>query len=188
MKQSMSVLVSSQTSEWYTPQLYTDMARAVMGNIDLDPASCSMANEWICADSIYTIADNGLSKPWRGNVWLNPPRGKLNGKSSQAIWADKLCQEHEAGRVEQAILLTRCMPGYKWWDTLFQSCPVCIMEGRISFVAPDGSAKGKDKAGASFWYFGWRLPKFRGTFSRIGRVIVPNSSVSEWTFRQRGRQ
>ena len=59
--------------ELYTPAEYVEAARDVMGVIDLDPASCKLANTIIQAKRFYDQKTNGLLKPWSGKVWMNPP-------------------------------------------------------------------------------------------------------------------
>jgi hypothetical protein len=44
-----------------------------MGSIDVDPASSTTANGLIGAQTFYDINDDGLTQPWHGNVWMNPP-------------------------------------------------------------------------------------------------------------------
>lgn len=65
----------------------------MLGRIDLDPASCALANSRIRAARYYTAADNGLSKPWHGNVFLNPP-GDPRGRLVKAFW--RRAVEHAA--------------------------------------------------------------------------------------------
>lgn len=55
-----AALLSSVSNEWYTPVLYVEAARRVMGSIDLDPASCPFANETVRASHYFTTDDNGL--------------------------------------------------------------------------------------------------------------------------------
>ena len=46
-------MVSSETNEWYTPKKYVDVARQILGEIDLDPASCIVANRVIKAKQFW---------------------------------------------------------------------------------------------------------------------------------------
>lgn len=171
MKQSMQLLTSSAKTEWYTPQIYTDAAREVMGSIDLDPASCPLANEWIQANHIYTKEEDGLKYPWIGNVWLNPPFGHVGRQM-----VHHLCDQYDKGYVGQAVLLTKCVPGYKWWDTLFHErrFPVCFVKDRIAFLEiVDGKlvGDGVSKAGTNLWYLGRHKMRFGDVFSEFGRIV-----------------
>lgn len=178
MQQAMRVLTSSESNDWYTPPRYIEAAREAMGGIDLDPASCEAANRWIQAYRYYS--SNGLQATWWGRVWLNPPYGKTGSRSNQDVWARKLEAEYLDGYVTQAILLTKAVPGYAWWERLFRAWPVCFAEDRIEFLRLDPrtgevASKGRAKAGASFWYVGpaSRWPRFRQVFGQFGRVIDP---------------
>jgi hypothetical protein len=63
------------SDEWLTADSpFLKAARNTLGGkFDLDPASCAEANKIIRAKRFFTKAENGLSHPWPGNVWCNPP-------------------------------------------------------------------------------------------------------------------
>lgn len=75
----------SGTPEHYTPAHVIEAARATLGEIDLDPASCAAANQVVRATRYYAQADNGFLKPWAGRVFLNPPGGACDRYGRQVI-------------------------------------------------------------------------------------------------------
>ena len=55
-------------NEWFSPPEIVEAARIVMGGIDLDPASCEVANAIVKATHFFSIRDDGLSREWSGKV------------------------------------------------------------------------------------------------------------------------
>jgi hypothetical protein len=62
--------------EWYTPAwIFNELGMS----FDLDPSSPHNMETAVPATTKYTIFDDGLTKPWFGRVWLNPPYGPETG-------------------------------------------------------------------------------------------------------------
>lgn len=160
--QKPHVAYNSGNNEWYTPKEFIEAATAVMGCIDLDPASSEIANKTVGANHIYTIEDNGLVKPWFGNVWLNPPYASdLIGK-----FADKLV--NELGHIKQAIVLVNNATETEWFCTMIeQATAVCFPRGRVKFVTPSGAA-GAPLQGQAIIYFGEYVNRFINVFDEKG--------------------
>ena len=53
LNQKWTALLESGSPEWWTPQKYIDAIREVMGEIDLDPVSCALANKVVKAIKYY---------------------------------------------------------------------------------------------------------------------------------------
>ena len=87
-------------NEWHSPAEVVEAARTTMGGIDLDPASCEMANQIVRATTFYAAREDGLARPWFGRVWLNPPYSAKAPKFVQ-----KFTDSFAAGSVEQGVLL-----------------------------------------------------------------------------------
>ena len=164
---------SSKSNEWYTPPIYIEAARIVLGGIDLDPASCREANGHIRAATYWTKEDDGLSRPWAGTVWLNPPYGKTNGKSNQYIWSQYLIDQYTKENIYAAILLVNACPGEKWFQPLW-NYPICFTDHRIKFIAPDGTRNQPTHSNA-FVCFG-KTKRFEEHFSKFGHIVTPRNS------------
>src|SRR6266516_5544299 len=162
----------SKSVEWYTPTLYIKAAREVMnGIIELDPASCEIANRVVQASRYYDIKINGLLQPWKArSLWLNPPYGRGDGnRSNQEIWTCKLIAEYEAGNVEEAILLVNAATDTGWFQRLWRYS-ICFVKQRIDFHSEAGGNSGPT-VGSAFVYFGSNSDRFIEVFGQIGRIV-----------------
>ena len=150
--------------EWNTPIKYIEMARTVLGTIDLTPASNAFAQSRVKAKKFYTKKDSGLTKKWAGKVWLNPPY-------SQPLitkFTTKLVAEYQAGHVTEAILLTNNSTDTEWFQATAQAAAViCFTRGRIKFEKPN-SVHESPICGQAFFYLGRSPAKFVKVFEKIG--------------------
>ncbi len=161
------VLLSSESNEWYTPQRYIAAARAVMGGIDLDPASHSAANQIAEAGEFYDIEADGLRREWRGRVWLNPPYGQLTGE-----FIAKLMEELSSGRVTQAICLINAHATDTNWFQPLWSGVLCFTDHRIDFMrSGDLGVSTSSTHGSVLVYFGPNRNKFINVFRQFGSVV-----------------
>ena len=72
----LAPMLSSATNEWETPQAFYDKLDSEF-HFTLDPCATDenhKALKW------FTEGDDGLSQPWFGSVFMNPPYGREIGK------------------------------------------------------------------------------------------------------------
>ena len=155
---------NSGNNEWYTPEKYIKAARAVMGRIDLDPASCDAANEIVQAANYYTAEDDGLSYQWKGNIWLNPPyAAKL-----MPLFCSKLKSHADNGDVKEAIVLVNNATETAWFNTLIDVASAVIFPmRRIKFYTPSGKS-GSPLQGQAVVYCGDNPHRFFEVFRDFG--------------------
>ena len=153
------------TVEWYTPADVVDAVRAVLGYIDLDPASSAAANEVVRAERFFTEADDGLAQQWNGRVFLNPPWGSMT-----SLFVEKLLHHYAAGDVPEAILLCAVRTDARWFQPLFDH-HICFLRGRIKFWAP-GETRNQPPNGCCVVYLGPDPARFNAIFSGLGAVVT----------------
>ena len=160
------------SNEWYTPVKYLEAARAVMGRIDLDPASCEFANHTVQATYYYTKEQNGLMQPWFGRVWLNPPYGKTQqGQTSNLeAFTRRLIDQYLSGNIREAILLIPANTATSWFDALWRF-PICFPTYRIRFLQENGKPSNGVSFGTCFVYLGPNEERFTLVFRRFGRIV-----------------
>ena len=161
----------TKTNEWFTPKEYIDLARKLMKEIDLDPASNNHANEIVKATLYFDKKMDGLNREWNGRVFLNPPYGRLGGRSGAGVWINKLISEFQAGNVTEAIVLVNSATGDQWFQPLFDS-PICFVNRRIKFYQSSGNKIQPTKSNV-FVYFGPNVRKFKRVFKETGHIYLP---------------
>ena len=151
-------------NERYTPPEIIELVREVLGTIDLDPASCSIANNTVQATAFYSSDDDGLNQEWQASkIFMNPPYSKdLIEK-----FVDKLINS----QFDEAITLTHNCTETSWGGKLLKnSTAVAFPTGRIDCKTPAGEG-GSPKQGSMICYFGNNPKKFIDVFSRIGNCL-----------------
>lgn len=162
---------SSESVEWYSPEKILVPAQEVLGGIELDPASCELANKVVKAERFFTKEDDGLARSWEADsLFLNPPYGWHDypgGTPRAYIWTQKLIEEYERGCVKEAILLVKAAIETEWFEPLWDRV-ICFPKGRVNFWREDGGT-GAPHASAVV-YFGEHPGKFVSVFKKLGRI------------------
>jgi hypothetical protein len=114
------------SDEWYTPP---EIFKALGLVFDLDPCSPG-PHHWVPARKVYTKADDGLSLPWEGLVFCNPPYG---GRMGQVPWLIRFL-DHGNG-----IGVFRAYTSASWFhDHIPRAEMILFPRGKTKFIREDG--------------------------------------------------
>ena len=130
-----------KNDEWLTPKEIIE----ALGPFDTDPCA-PIVRPWDTAKLHYTVNDDGLNKPWFGNVWLNPPYGSHVGR-----WMNRL-RTHGTG-----IALVFARVETEWWFSEIWDFADAVFfpKGRLTFCYVNGQkADNNSGAPSAFVAFG----------------------------------
>lgn len=122
----------SESVEWYTPGYIFD---ALGLTFDLDPSSPGSGPTQVPARRFLVPPDDGLSIPWEGLVWMNPPYGRGN----VGRWVERLA-DHGDG-----VGLVFARTDTAWFhDHAVRAGAICFIRSRVKFLRPDGLQGGRE--------------------------------------------
>lgn len=126
----------SETTVWLTPPALL----SALDPFDLDPCAVPQPRPWPTATRMISPPQNGLTVPWEGRVWLNPPYG---GPAVVAPWMRRMADHNHGTALIFARTETAVFHRYVWE----RAAALLFLEGRISFHRPSG-AVGRTNSGA----------------------------------------
>jgi phage N-6-adenine-methyltransferase len=114
------------SDEWGTPPGVFNAVDRAFGPFDLDVAAT--AENTLCP-AHFTADDDGLSQPWKGRVWANPPYSRI------VPGVNKAAAEVKAGRAEVVVMLVPSRTGAQWWrDAIEPGAHAVYWPRRIEFI------------------------------------------------------
>lgn len=116
-------LFTSRSEEWSTPQkLFDDLNNSY--HFTLDP--CATHTNAKCK-RYFTEAEDGLSRPWTGRVFMNPPYGREIAK-----WVKKAYEESQSN-AELVVCLLPARTDTRWWHNYCLKGEIQFVKGRLKF-------------------------------------------------------
>lgn len=113
---------SSASDEWATPM---DFFRGLDAEFGFTLDVCATDENAKCS-RWFTRADDGLSQPWEGVVWMNPPYGKEIG-----AWMERAYHASLAGAT--VVCLVPARTDTAWWHDFAAKGEVRFVRGRLAF-------------------------------------------------------
>lgn len=118
-----SLMFSSKTDKWATPQDFFDEINREFG-FSLDV--CALP-ENAKTTRYYTPEQDGLTQPWEGVVWCNPPYGRQIGK-----WVERAALAAKSGAV--VVMLLPARTDTKWFhEYIYGKAEIRFVRGRLRF-------------------------------------------------------
>lgn len=116
-------MFTSKTDMWETPQdLFDNLDSEFHFTLDV----CAVKENAKC-NNFYSPEQDGLSQPWTGRVWCNPPYGRQIGK-----WVRRALFASAAGATVVMLLPSRT--DTKWFhEYIYHKAEIRFIRGRLKF-------------------------------------------------------
>jgi phage N-6-adenine-methyltransferase len=115
-------LMSSNTDIWSTPKNFF-LALDAEFHFNLDV--CALPENAKC-DRFFSPDDDGLSRPWRGTCWMNPPYGR-----TISAWMRKAYRSARQGAT--VVCLVPARTDTDWWHKYAVNGEIRFIRGRLKF-------------------------------------------------------
>lgn len=171
-----------QTDEWLTPPWLLKAIAATGFRFDLDPCHPLEGTPWahLLPERTFTVEDDGLTKPWSGSVWMNPPY------SGAGDWMAKLAVHGDG----MALVFARCETLW-WFNHVWpKTSGLLFFEGRLTFHHLDGqpAKTGHNSGGPSVLIaYGDRCAELLDQLDVPGARVTPPFNITRHPGRQRAQ-
>ncbi len=123
-------LMSSNSSEWGTPQDFFDkLDREFHFTLD----ACASGTNFKVPYYFHKGYD-GLRQVWDGNVWMNPPYGREIGKWLRKAYYESLFHANVV------VCLVPARTDTAWWHNYCMKGEIRFIKGRLRFSGQKNSA------------------------------------------------
>lgn len=120
------VMFSSKTDMWETPQAFFEELNKEF-HFTLDAAASDHNAKCY---HYYTKEDDGLTKPWVGTVWCNPPYGREIGKWVAHAYSQSMLSK------STIVMLLPARTDTRWFHEYIygrQNVEIRFIRGRLKF-------------------------------------------------------
>lgn len=119
------------SDHWSTPIEIIDQLKEEFGEFDLDPCC---RPETAKARSFYTPEHDGLSRPWFGQVFLNPPY------SNPMPWLRRAIEQTRNANCDLVVALLPVRTDNRWFhDCVKDKAQIRFIRGRIKWIGWQGT-------------------------------------------------
>ena len=148
---------------------------SALGDFDLDPCAAPSPRPWPTARRHIELPVDGLSAPWVGRVWCNPPYG-----AQAARWLDKLATHGDGIALVFARTETAMFQDHVWP----RAHGILFLRGRIAFCDRAGKPANNAAAPSVLIAYGERNADVLATCEIAGHCVrlTPSSAIAQDLF------